>query len=268
MKFNLSLITVCKEFSLEALDAFYTTNLFDLYGHGEIDKLVEDSPHASRMRSVQLLDIPAIIVIDQQELDVALKPVDDLASCCPGLKRVTVPGEITMPRGDVLQIFKLIPQGMTKAFADFAQPRYPFGLHIFFPILDLIRDVYVRQTRSDPLEKRLSVLNVARQLVAEQAQKMQSHVVFLAVEFLCVMEAGMELYHQDIKDGWESAEFERVPESLQDTIRLVAQARPADAPPFREMGLSNDRTVIHWLHTGLVAACMAAHCYVYGMQHV
>lgn len=116
-------------FTEEACDVFYSQNLFVLHGNTEIQNLLVQSPHAYRIRNIELYDVTPVNVDDHRNLNTLLAPVDYLTANCDKLETVLVPAEVTLAQHRPL-IFYPESVRLSLQIAKFPQRRYPFELFL------------------------------------------------------------------------------------------------------------------------------------------
>lgn len=96
--------------------------------HRDSDLLVQ-SPHAYRIRNIELYDVTPVNVDDHRNLDTVLAPVDHLAADCDKLETVLVPAEVTLAQHRPL-IFYPESVSLSLQIAKLSQRRYPFELFL------------------------------------------------------------------------------------------------------------------------------------------
>lgn len=101
--------------------------MFVLDGTAEIDDLLWTSPQAYRMRRIELINLPLVVINDQQNLDDLLRPVHYLAAHCHRLEHVILP--YTRGRESKQNVNSLRCQFtcLGTARAVFNSARYPFS---------------------------------------------------------------------------------------------------------------------------------------------
>lgn len=127
---DLSILLICKTFSLEGIDAFYTHKSF-LLDAATLDTTFETHPHAQLMTVVRPDNMEPIDIGDQRNITSLMAPIDRLAAYCPKLHTVALPCTVSMGKQDFTDVLETVPTSLGRHHGRFLDSRYPFALLLY-----------------------------------------------------------------------------------------------------------------------------------------
>ena len=125
------LLLVCKAFTSEALDVFYTSNTFAIAG-SELSVILDTSPGARHIRNMKLVDVePVLDLHDQRSAEAALSSVNFVAGHFTSLHTVILPYTLGVHPNSQVCILQTTPQSPGWHATTFNPPSYDFQLILY-----------------------------------------------------------------------------------------------------------------------------------------